>query len=189
MNRRFDVAALRIVGLAWKVAAALSRVGSSGEDRDSVPALLAVPNSAVPSLPDCTFRELVLRRLEFLKAHHVRCSLRQPPLENRQAPVHSVDVEGGDPHSGGRRSMTAYSVAGRSAVAIRYMSSMVSLTWWSDASRRSGPAQCRVQRVGLHRGLHPPPPAGELHTPSEPPPPPAGELHTPSEPPPPQAAH
>src|SRR5687767_10651513 len=106
VDRRFDVAALRIVGLAWKVAAALSRVGSSGEDRDSVPALLAVPNSAVPSLPDCTFRELVLRRLEFLKAHHVRCSLRQPPLENRQAPVHSVDVEGGDPHSGGRRPIT-----------------------------------------------------------------------------------
>ena len=59
----FDVAALTVPEIAWKVAAGLGRIIFSGEDSDAVPALLALPNGAVPGLPNRAFRELVLRAL------------------------------------------------------------------------------------------------------------------------------
>src|SRR5215207_6348424 len=86
VHRRFDVAALRIVGFAWKLAAGLGWLGSSGEDSNAVPARLAQPNGAVAGLPYRAVRELLLLRLQLLQADHVRCGLREPSLENGEAP-------------------------------------------------------------------------------------------------------
>ena len=46
-DRRFDVAAVRIVGIAGQAAAGFHRLGATGEDRHAVPAFLPVPDRAV----------------------------------------------------------------------------------------------------------------------------------------------
>ena len=52
-NRRLDVAAMRIVGIARQPTPYLDWVGAAREDRDAVPRGLAVPDRAVPRLAKC----------------------------------------------------------------------------------------------------------------------------------------
>src|SRR4051794_12073183 len=78
VDRRLDIPAVRVVELAGQTPADLYRLGAARQDRNAVPAFLPVPNRAVTGTLDRGFRELLIRRLEFLKADDVRCGLFQP---------------------------------------------------------------------------------------------------------------
>ena len=75
VHRRLDIAAVRVIRIARQAAPGLDRVGTSREDGDAVPALLAVPDRAVAGAPDRGLRELLVRRLQLLQADHVRLGL------------------------------------------------------------------------------------------------------------------
>jgi hypothetical protein len=75
------------------------RVFSAGEDGDTVPALLAIPEGAVANVTDCRLRKPVLRRLQLLQADNRRGGLFKPSQKDRQPPVHTVDVVGGNLHA------------------------------------------------------------------------------------------
>jgi len=67
-------------------------------DRDTVPALLAVPDCAITGLPDGRLREFVVCRFEFLQAADVRLGFGEPAQQHRKAAVNAVHVEGRDLH-------------------------------------------------------------------------------------------
>ena len=71
VDRRLDVAALRVVGIAGQAAPRLVDLADAAEDRDAVPALLAVPDRVVAQVADRRFGKLLLRRLQFLQADDV----------------------------------------------------------------------------------------------------------------------
>jgi hypothetical protein len=52
-------------------AAPLDRVGSARQNRDAVPALLAVPDEAVSDIAYRSFGEPLLRRLQLLQARDI----------------------------------------------------------------------------------------------------------------------
>lgn len=75
------------------------RLGAAREDGDAVPAFLAVPDRAVTGLFQLGMRKFFVRRLQFLKADHVRRGQVEPAQQDRQPAVDAVDVEGANLHS------------------------------------------------------------------------------------------
>jgi hypothetical protein len=69
------------------------------QNRDTVPALLTIPDRAVIGVAKRGLGEFILSRLEFLKASDIRSSLAEPAQQDGQAPIHAIDVEGSDFHS------------------------------------------------------------------------------------------
>src|ERR1700722_13435294 len=63
----FDVAAVTVVRIAGKPAARFVDLTHTAQNRDAIPALLAVPDCIVTEFADRLFRKLLLRRFEFLK--------------------------------------------------------------------------------------------------------------------------
>ena len=97
-DRRFDVAAVRVVGIARQAAAGLHRLGAAGEDRHAVPALLPVPDRAIAGGAERGGRKFLIGRLQLLQADDVRRGLLQPAQQVGEPPVDAVDVVGRDPH-------------------------------------------------------------------------------------------
>ena len=75
VDRRFDVAAVRIVRIAGQAAAGFHRLGAACEDRDAVPALLPVPDRAIARGADRGRGKFLIGRLQFLQADDVRRGL------------------------------------------------------------------------------------------------------------------
>src|SRR5437879_11161057 len=73
-----EVAAVRIVRISGQPTPDLGWIRPAGENRDSIPGTLAVPDSAVACGANRQYREVRIGRLELLKARDVGCTLRQP---------------------------------------------------------------------------------------------------------------
>jgi hypothetical protein len=67
VHGRFDVAALFVVGIARQLGLRDDRLGIAGEDRDTVPRLLAAQGDAVSCFLDRRSRKLLIRRLQLLE--------------------------------------------------------------------------------------------------------------------------
>src|SRR5664280_2706855 len=100
VHRRFQVAAVRVVGVAGKAAAALVDGAASGQDGDAVEALLAVPDGAVARGLYRRGRKGFVGSLQLLQAGDVGASFLEPFDEARQSAVDAIDVEGRDLHGG-----------------------------------------------------------------------------------------
>ena len=77
-DRRLDVAALLVVGVARQVVAGQHRLGASREDGDAVPGRLALPHRAIAGIGKCGARKLPVARLQLLQADHVGLGFGQP---------------------------------------------------------------------------------------------------------------
>ena len=74
----------------------LDRVGSARQNRDTVPALLAVPDEAVPGIAYRSFGQPLLRRLQLLQASDIGARFFEPAQQSRQSRRNAVDIESGD---------------------------------------------------------------------------------------------
>src|SRR5271163_3375218 len=98
VDTRLDVAAVRVLGIAGQAATTLDRFAAAREDRDAIPAFLAMPDWRVAGFADRRFRKFFLRRLQFLEARDIRFEFGQPAQERRKPSADAVDVEGCDLH-------------------------------------------------------------------------------------------
>ncbi len=98
VDRRFDVAAVRVVGIAGQATAGFHRLGTPRQDRDAVPPFLPMPDRAVAGGADRRLRKLLVGRLQLLKTGDVQRDLFQPRQQTGQAPVDAVYVVGRDQH-------------------------------------------------------------------------------------------
>lgn len=97
-NACFDVAAVKVIGVARQSPLNFDGIASQRKDSHAVIAFLSVPNRAVACFADFLFRKFVLRGLELLQAGNVRPALRQPAQQHRKASIHAIHIVGGDPH-------------------------------------------------------------------------------------------
>src|SRR5262249_11336088 len=81
---RFDVAAMGILGIAGEHAADLGELVPTGEYRNAVPALLAVPDHSVTGGADGELRKFLLRGFQFLQANDIGRALIEPAQKIRQ---------------------------------------------------------------------------------------------------------
>ena len=98
-NRGLDVAALLEVGVVGQGAAGLDRLADPAEDRDSVPAALAVPDGGIAERFDGVRRERLIGALQFLDAGYVGRELREPAGQHVEPAVDAVDVGARDPQA------------------------------------------------------------------------------------------
>src|SRR5208337_3919988 len=98
VNRRFDVAALAVLGIARQAPPGFDRLPPAPKDGDAVPAFLSVPDDAIAGLLDHVAGEFLVWRLELLQADDVGLSHLEPAQENREPPIDAIDVEGRDLH-------------------------------------------------------------------------------------------
>src|SRR3954467_10396147 len=99
---RLDVSAVSIVGIAGETAGNLDWIGAAGQDGNAVPALLAMPDPAIPKLPQRWCGKFLVRSLQLLQAHNVWCGFSQPAQQHGQSGIDPIDVEGRYPHPGTR---------------------------------------------------------------------------------------
>src|SRR6185295_12262030 len=78
---RFDVAAVRIVGIAGQTAADLDRVRALRENRHAVERGLAVPDRAITCSADGDDREVLIRRFQILQAPPMTLEALRTPEE------------------------------------------------------------------------------------------------------------
>src|SRR5271155_6158777 len=98
VDTRLDVAAVRGLGIAGQAATTLDRFAAAREDRDAIPAFLAMPDWRVAGFADRRFRKFILGRLQFLEARDIRFEFAEPSQKRRQPSADAVDVEGCDLH-------------------------------------------------------------------------------------------
>ena len=98
VDRRLDIAALRISGVAGQLGTRDDGLTIATQDGDAVPRLLPAPNGAITGLFDCRDWKFGICRLQLLKAGNVRPGLAQPAAEIGKPLVDVVDIEGGDLH-------------------------------------------------------------------------------------------
>ncbi|MCY1461478.1 hypothetical protein D9M71_791420 [compost metagenome] len=96
MHRDFEVAALRILGIARQPASRLQGRIATSQNGHAVPRRLPMPQGAVTDIAQLLLGKLPVRRLQFLQAHHIRCLALEPVQQRAQARAQSVDIEGGD---------------------------------------------------------------------------------------------
>ena len=77
-DRRFDVAAVRVVGIARRTPTDFHRLGAARQNRYAVPAFLPMPDRAVAGSADRSLGKLLVRRRQLLKTDDVRRGLFQP---------------------------------------------------------------------------------------------------------------
>jgi DNA polymerase-3 subunit epsilon len=98
VHRRFDVATLVRIGIVRQSTPCLDRCTDAAEDRDTVPALLAMPDGFVSRRLDRCHGKLFVGHLELLKADDGGICLRQPTQQDRQPTVNAVHIVGRDFH-------------------------------------------------------------------------------------------
>ena len=98
IHRGFDVTALVVAWIARQRIASQDRLGIARQDGDPIPCLLPFPDCSVAGIAQHIGWKGFVRRLQFLKAHHIGAGRLQPLQQVRQAAVDVVDVEGGDFH-------------------------------------------------------------------------------------------
>src|ERR1700689_2538123 len=79
IDTRLDVAAVRVLGIARQAATTLDRFPAARENRDAIPAFLAMPDWRIAGFADRRFGKFILRRLQFLKACDIRFEFAEPP--------------------------------------------------------------------------------------------------------------
>src|SRR5690606_29964378 len=91
-------------------AAGLVNLARPAEDRDTVPAALAMPNRLVTGIADRLFRKPLLRSLQLLKTHDVGFGEFEPAQEHREPAVYSVHIVGRDLQSLGALLQRRFSI-------------------------------------------------------------------------------
>jgi hypothetical protein len=71
-----------VVGVAWKSSSGFPWLLIAGEDRNTVPGFLAVPDSAIPGALDLAVGKLLIRRLQFLQADDIWFRLGKPTQQH-----------------------------------------------------------------------------------------------------------
>jgi hypothetical protein len=99
IDRRFDVAALRVVGVARQRHAGQNRLAAAREDGDSVPGLLPPPYRVIARLADGIGGKFRVGGFELLQAGDVGPRRLEPLQQVRQPPLDVVDVEGRNLHA------------------------------------------------------------------------------------------
>src|SRR5262249_17684205 len=99
IDLRFDITAVRIIGIAWQTAADQRRFAGALQDRYPVPGLLPVPDGAITGRADRFCRVYLVRRLQLLQARDIRGGVPEPVKQIGEASVDAVDVVGRDPHA------------------------------------------------------------------------------------------
>ena len=121
LHLRLDVAAVTVVGVAWKAdAPQLGRIAPS-EDRHPVEPLLPVPHGAVARRLDVGDRQRLVGALQLLQAGDVGLLPLEPFEQARHPRANAVDVIGGELHArplsgGGSSGEAAVPIAEKSAV-------------------------------------------------------------------------
>src|SRR3954469_8941891 len=100
IDRRFDVAALRVAGVARQSRARQDGFLAARENGDAVPGFLPAPHRAIARLAERIDGKFRVGGLELLQAGDVGPRRLEPLQQVRQPPVHVVDVEGRDLHTG-----------------------------------------------------------------------------------------
>ncbi|SPA54885.1 protein of unknown function [Cupriavidus taiwanensis] len=95
-DRRLEVAAVAVVGVAGQAAAHFDRLRAARQDGDAVPGLLAVPDRAIAGVADLARRKALVGGLQFLQAYDVRRFAREPVAQRPHPAADAVDVESGD---------------------------------------------------------------------------------------------
>ena len=98
IDRRLDVAAVRVIRIAGQAATRFRRRPAARKYGNAVPALLAVPDRAVAGFPNCRLGEFVVRGLQLLQAGDVRLDLGEPAHQHRETAINTVHVERRDLH-------------------------------------------------------------------------------------------
>ncbi len=98
IHGRLDEATVQIFRIAGQHAADFDRRRVARQDRDTVPALLSVPDDLEAGLGDFVFRKPFLRRLQLLQTHDIRRGFLEPAEQVGEAGAHSIDVVGDDSH-------------------------------------------------------------------------------------------
>jgi hypothetical protein len=96
---RFDIAAVRIIGIARQTAADQRRLAGSLQDRYPVPGFFAMPDGAIAGIADRCRREFLVRRLQLLQARDIRRGVLEPIKQIGEASVDAVDVVRRDAHA------------------------------------------------------------------------------------------
>ena len=91
-HRRLDVAAVARVGVVGQAAAGLDRLADPAQDRDSVPALLAVPDRRIAERLDRFAREGLVGAFQLLQPDDVGRELLEPAGQDVQPRIDPVDV-------------------------------------------------------------------------------------------------
>jgi hypothetical protein len=98
IDRCFDVAGLFVGAVAGEASAGQDQLGAPGQDGDTVPGSLALPNRPVATFQQRCLRKGPVLRLELLQAGHIGALGLQPGQKVLQAAIDVVDIEGGDLH-------------------------------------------------------------------------------------------
>ena len=93
-----DIAAVAVVGIAGQAAARQDRGCIPGEDRDTVPTFLSMPDGLVSHSLKFAPGKALVRRFEFLQADDVGRVFFQPSQKDWKPAVDAVDVVGGEFH-------------------------------------------------------------------------------------------
>ena len=98
VDRRFQIPALCRVGIARESTAGLDRPADTAKDRNTVPALLTVPDRFIAKCGDGSSGKTLVGRLQLLQANDMRTLLVEPAHEHGQTTVDAVNVIGCDLH-------------------------------------------------------------------------------------------
>jgi hypothetical protein len=97
-HRGLEVAAMGVIGIAGQPTSTLGERFFAREDGDAVVRLLPMPDGRVSSFGNGRGGKLFVGGFELLETGDIGRCLSQPAQQDRQTPVHAVDVEGGDFH-------------------------------------------------------------------------------------------
>src|SRR5215469_14626705 len=103
VDRRLDIAGVHVVLVAGERAPGLDQVFAAREDRDAIPAFLALPDRFVACGAHCALRKRL--RFQLLQADHIGRGLVEPAEKNWEPAVDAIDVEGRDPHGPWRQAV------------------------------------------------------------------------------------
>ncbi len=97
MHRRLQIATVTVILPAGQASAALQRLRVTGQDRDTVPGRLSMPDRPIPHRLQLRRREILVHGLELLQAGNVGLFPLQPIQQVGQPGPDAIDVEGRDP--------------------------------------------------------------------------------------------
>src|SRR5688572_19825333 len=90
---------MTVLGVAGEPAAGFDRLADPAQDRDAVPAFLAVPDARIAGALELLLREAFVERLQFLEADDVGLEVAEPAQQDLKPGGDSVDVVAGDPEA------------------------------------------------------------------------------------------
>lgn len=89
---------MQILRIAGQSATPLFWRYAFGENGDTVPRLLTMPDRGIARFGDIALREALLRRFQFLQTDNVGLGFLEPAQQQRQPAVHAIHVVGRDLH-------------------------------------------------------------------------------------------